>query len=150
MLTVSDSRSEADDTSGQHIERTLTDAGHTVVLRRIVKDDPDQINDQLHRWIDDPKIDVICCTGGTGVGRRDTTTDVVDRLLQKKLDGFGELFRMLSWHQIGAAAMLSRAVAGLVGRTVIFVMPGSTKAVALAMEKLILPELPHLVWVMRC
>jgi molybdenum cofactor biosynthesis protein B len=124
----------------------LKGAGHTVGAYAIVKDEPVQIREQLQRWLGEKKFDVICTTGGTGIASRDTTIEVVDRLLTKKLDGFGELFRMLSWHEVGAAAMLSRAIGGLSGETLIFTMPGSVNAVGLAMSKLIVPELPHLIW----
>jgi molybdenum cofactor biosynthesis protein B len=103
----------------------------------------------LRQWLEGEDIDAIFTTGGTGIARRDTTVEVVSRLLDKPLEGFGELFRMLSWDQVGPAAMLSRAVAGLAGETLIFAMPGSTAAVDLAMSKLIVPELPHLIWERR-
>jgi molybdenum cofactor biosynthesis protein B len=146
VLTISDTRSEADDTSGGTIRQLLESAGHTVAAHRIVKDEASQIDAALRAWIQDGRIQVICCTGGTGIARRDTTIEVVQRLLDKRLDGFGELFRMLSWDQIGAAAMLSRTVAGLAGDTFLFAMPGSRPAVRLAIQKLIVPQLPHLVW----
>ena len=149
VLTVSDTRSKANDASGQIITELLQGAGHVVADYRLLKDEPAQIEAQLRAWLTDPAIHVICCTGGTGIARRDSTIEVTQQLLDKKLDGFGELFRMLSWNQVGAAAMLSRAVAGLAGQTFIFVMPGSRKAVKLAMEKLIVPELSHLLWERR-
>jgi molybdenum cofactor biosynthesis protein B len=146
VLTISDTRTVQTDTGGALVARLLGDAGHDVVDRRIVKDEPAQIDAQLRAWLSDPSIQVICSTGGTGIARRDTTIEVVGRLLDKPLDGFGELFRMLSWQEVGAAAMLSRATAGLAGECLIFAMPGSTNAVQLAMSRLIIPELPHLVW----
>ena len=146
VLTISDTRSKSDDDSGRIIHELLQGAGHVVSDYRLVKDEPAQIEAQLRAWVNDPATQVICCTGGTGLARRDATIEVAQRLLEKKIDGFGELFRMLSWDQVGAAAMLSRAVAGLAGRTLVFVMPGSSRAVTLAMEKLIVPELPHLLW----
>ncbi|MCE9590802.1 MAG: MogA/MoaB family molybdenum cofactor biosynthesis protein [Planctomycetes bacterium] len=149
VLTISDTRTEADDGGGKIIREALAAAGHAVKAYRIVKDEPAQIDAALRAWLGDASIHAILCTGGTGIARRDTTIEVVERLLDKKLDGFGELFRMLSWEQVGAAAMLSRAVAGLAGETLIFAMPGSTNAVRLAMEKLIAPELSHLVWERR-
>jgi molybdenum cofactor biosynthesis protein B len=149
VLTISDTRTEADDKGGQAVMAALREAGHAVAEYVIVKDEPAQIDAQLRRWLARPDIHAICCSGGTGIARRDTTIEVVERLLDKKLDGFGELFRMLSWHEVGAAAMLSRAVAGLAGETLIFAMPGSTNAVGLAMSKLIAPELRHLVWERR-
>ncbi len=117
--------------------------------------EPDQIKSQLDAWLQQGDgggagggavLDLIVTTGGTGISSRDTTIEVVERLLDKKLEGFGELFRMLSWDEVGAAAMLSRAVAGLAGDSLIFSLPGSTNAVKLAMTKLILPELAHLIW----
>jgi len=149
VLTISDTRTEADDAGGRIIREMLQAAGHQVAAYRIVKDEPTQIDTALRAWLQDTSIHAILCTGGTGIARRDTTIEVVERLMDKKLDGFGELFRMLSWDQVGAAAMLSRATAGLVGETLLFAMPGSTNAVRLAMEKLITPELSHLVWERR-
>ena len=101
------------------------------------------------RWCDDPTCDAVLLTGGTGIAARDTTPEAIARLLEKRLDGFGELFRMLSFEQIGAAAMLSRAAAGVRGSTLVFSMPGSTGAVMLAMDRLILPQLPHAVALLR-
>ncbi len=108
-----------------------------------------EIDAQLRAWLDPPKFDAVFTTGGTGIASRDTTIEVVRQLIDKELEGFGELFRMLSWDEVGAAAMLSRAVAGLAGRTLLFAMPGSSNAVKLAMSKLIIPELPHLIWERR-
>ena len=146
VLTVSDTRTEATDKGGQIIIEQLKAAGHTIADYRIVKDEAAAIGDQLQRWLSELSLDAILTTGGTGIARRDTTVEVVRRFLDKELEGFGELFRMLSWQEVGPAAMLSRAVAGLAGETLIFAMPGSTNAVRLAMSKLIIPELPHLVW----
>jgi molybdenum cofactor biosynthesis protein B len=146
VLTISDTRTTANDEGGRIIKESLTGKGHVVREYSIVKDEPKQIEPQLRHWLGDAAIQVILCTGGTGIARRDTTIEVVERLLDKRLDGFGELFRMLSWEQVGAAAMLSRAIGGLAGETLVFAMPGSTNAVRLAMEKLIVPELSHLVW----
>lgn len=147
VLTISDTRTEANDSSGRFIRDSLGVAGHSVAAYQIVKDDPEAIERQLRTWTSDSDVQVICCTGGTGIAPRDSTIEVAERLIGKKLDGFGELFRMLSWKEIGAAAMLSRAVAGLAEETMLFVMPGSTNAVRLAMHKLIIPELSHLIWV---
>ena len=149
ILTISDTRTEATDEGGKIIRQALEAAGHTIKAYAIVKDEPKQIDAQLRAWLGDASLHAILCTGGTGIARRDTTIEVVERLLDKKLDGFGELFRMLSWDQVKAAAMLSRATAGLAGETLLFAMPGSTNAVRLAMEKLIAPELSHLVWERR-
>lgn len=155
VLTVSDTRQADNDAGGKLIIDALKQAGHTVSDYTIVKDDPTLIDHQLKSWLILPDSsptpqasspDLIITTGGTGIAQRDTTVEVVRRLLDKELEGFGELFRMLSYEQVGAAAMLSRAVAGLAGETLIFTLPGSPNAVRLAMEKLIVPELPHMVW----
>ena len=148
MLTVSDTRQTDSDVGGRLIIDALKRAGHSVSDYTIVKDEPAQIDKQLRSWLalSDQPPDLIITTGGTGIARRDTTVEVVRRLLDKELEGFGELFRMLSYDQVGPAAMLSRALAGLAGETLIFTLPGSPNAVRLAMEKLIVPELPHMVW----
>ncbi len=146
ILTVSDTRTETTDKSGTLIRELLRAANHPVNVYRIVPDEPDQIGPLLAEWIADLEIDVIISNGGTGIAARDTTYDVVASLIEKRLDGFGELFRMLSWDEVGAAAMLSRAVAGVIGDTVIFALPGSTNAVRLALDKLILPEMAHVVY----
>jgi molybdenum cofactor biosynthesis protein B len=134
----------------------LTDAGHEIVRRDIVPDDAVAIERRLEEWLGDATIQAVLTTGGTGISRRDTTVEVVRRLLSAELEGFGELFRMISHAEVGAAAMLSRAVGGLVTRTpdlgadtFIFAMPGSSNAVRTAMTKLILPELSHLCWERR-
>lgn len=151
VLTVSDTRTEATDAGGPLIRRMLTEAGHAIVAHAICRDEPAQIARRLDEWIGDTRIQVILTTGGTGIARRDTTIEIVTSRLTHPLHGFGELFRMLSYEQVGAAAMLSRAVAGLVagdaGRdTFIFAMPGSINAIETAMKNLIVPELSHLVW----
>ncbi len=142
VVTVSDTRTETDDTSGRRICELLEADGHRVGLYRIVRDEPEQVTEVLRGA--PAGVKVIICNGGTGLAKRDTTYEAVSRLLQKEISGFGELFRMLSYEEIGAAAMLSRATAGVVGDRVIFSVPGSTRAVELAMKKLILPELGHL------
>jgi molybdenum cofactor biosynthesis protein B len=147
VITISDTRSEADDTSGQRIRALLEAHGHHVAHYSIVKDEPEQIA-ALVRGVP-AGVEVIICNGGTGVARRDTTYEAITRLLEKEITGFGELFRLLSYEQIGAAAMLSRATAGVAGGRVIFSVPGSTKAVELAMTKLILPQLGHVVGLVR-
>jgi molybdenum cofactor biosynthesis protein B len=146
ILTISDTRTEATDTSGRYLTEVLRHNGHSVVAYHVVKDEPDMIRRYLRQGIEDTQIQVILCNGGTGISLRDRSYEAVEQLLEKRLDGFGELFRMLSYQEIGSAAMMSRAVAGIADATVIFSMPGSKHAVALAMEKLILPELGHLVW----
>ncbi len=124
----------------------LTDAGHRVIDYRIEKDDPLAVRETCQTWAQDGSIQAILTNGGTGIAARDTTYDAVASMLEKRLDGFGELFRMLSYQEIGAAAMLSRAVAGVYRGRVIISMPGSTNAVRLAMEQLIVPQLGHLVF----
>jgi len=145
VLTVSDTRSLDDDKSGQTIVDLLQAAGHEISEREIVLDEPALVADQVQSFSGSSEIDVILVTGGTGIAARDQTPDAVARLLTKQLPGYGELLRMLSYQEIGAAAMLSRAIGGLVEQTVVLTMPGSTAAVRLAMEKIILPELSHLV-----
>jgi molybdenum cofactor biosynthesis protein B len=145
VLTISDTRTTEDDRSGQLIRQHLDWRGHTVAAYEIVKDDATAIVETLQRWIADDAIQAIITNGGTGIAGRDVTYDAITGLLEKRLDGFGELFRMLSFPEIGAAAMLSRAMAGVAGSTVIFATPGSSNAVKLAMEKLIGPELSHVV-----
>ena len=146
VLTVSDTRTPETDTSGALIEETLTGAGHVVADYRIVPDEPDLIRAAIDAWAADPALGAILTNGGTGIARRDTTYDVLAGLIEKRLDGFGELFRMLSYAEIGPAAMLSRAVAGVYRGKLLVAMPGSTAAVRLAMTKLIAPELGHLVY----
>ncbi len=144
VVTVSDTRTEDTDTSGQFIRTALTKAGFAVERYTIVPDEPARIADLLDAL--PGAVDAILLNGGTGISARDQTVDVVETHIEKPLPGFGELFRMLSYEEIGAGAMLSRATAGVARNTLIFAMPGSTNAVKLAMSKLILPELKHLVW----
>ena len=143
VLTISDSRTAATDRAGDAIVEALTAAGHQVVARQIVRDEPSLVRDFVVNHASAAQ--VIITTGGTGITSRDTTYEAISGLLEKTLDGFGELFRMLSYDEIGAAAMLTRACAGTIGRTIVFVLPGSPHAVALAMSKLILPEIGHVV-----
>lgn len=145
IVTVSDTRTAETDKSGQTIRELVEAAGHHVVDYRIVKDEPDEVAQAL----DDFAAGVarlIIFNGGTGISQRDRTYDVISRKLEKTLPGFGELFRMLSYEEVGSAAMLSRATAGVYRNTVVFSIPGSTNAVRLAVEKLILPEIQHLAW----
>jgi molybdopterin adenylyltransferase len=143
VLTISDTRTPATDTSGDAIVETLTGAGHEVSGRDIVPDDPAAVRAIVRqRALAD---EAVITTGGTGITARDSTFEALSSLLDKKLDGFGELFRMLSFEQIGSAAMLSRACAGTVGRCAVFSLPGSEHAVRLAMTKLIVPEIGHVV-----
>ena len=148
VLTVSDTRTEDNDTSGRAISTMLSDAGHDVLGKSIVKDDPALVRDAIERQLAtarDTGPQVVITTGGTGITSRDSTFEAVDALLDKRLDGFGELFRMLSFEKIGAAAMMSRATAGLSSGRILVSLPGSEPAVRLAMERLLLPELGHLV-----
>lgn len=145
VLTISDTRTKADDRSGELIRQNLLWRGHDVRAYEIVPDDPARITEVLQGWIDDEAIEAVITNGGTGIAGRDNTYDTISGLLEKRLDGFGELFRMLSFQEIGAAAMLSRATAGVANGTAIFSTPGSSNAVKLAMERLIGPELGHVV-----
>ena len=145
VLTVSDTRTEANDTGGQAIRELLQSGGHTVTGHAIVRDDPDAVTSTVTGRLADARTQVIVTTGGTGITSRDGTFEAIDRLFDKRLAGFGELFRMLSYEQIGPAAMMSRAIAGTAKGKGIFVLPGSPDAVRLAMTKLILPELGHVV-----
>ncbi|CAN5683812.1 molybdenum cofactor biosynthesis protein MoaB [soil metagenome] len=149
IITLSDTRSPDTDTSGQAIRRLLESAGHGVTDYRVIKDDDVALTSALDELLGRDDVDAILTNGGTGISRRDQAIGVVERRIDRPLPGFGELFRMLSWEQIGSGAMLSRAVGGIAKRKLIFAMPGSTKAVELAMTKLILPELPHLLRELR-
>ena len=143
VLTISDTRTPDTDASGDAIVETLTAAGHEVTGRDIVRDDPAAVRAVVGARA--LAAEAIIATGGTGITARDSTFEAIAALLEKKLDGFGELFRMLSYEEIGAAAMLSRACAGTVGRCAVFSLPGSEHAVRLAMTKLIVPEIGHVV-----
>ncbi|GIX45796.1 MAG: hypothetical protein KatS3mg131_0007 [Candidatus Tectimicrobiota bacterium] len=144
VITVSDTRTPQTDTSGQFIQQALQAAGHQVRAYTIVKDEPEEIRRLLQQYLDTEELDAVLLSGGTGLAPRDTTYEVVQACLEKELPGFGELFRYLSYAEIGAAAMLSRATAGVARGKVIVAMPGSTAAVRLAMEKLVVPELAHM------
>jgi molybdenum cofactor biosynthesis protein B len=144
VITVSDTRTEATDASGRAIIDLLTAAGHRVTGRVIVQDEASLVRQTVERQLANRDVDVIISTGGTGIAARDTTFEAIDSLLEKRLPGFGELFRMLSYEQIGSAAMMSRATAGLAAGHVVAALPGSEAAVRLAMEKLLVPELGHL------
>jgi molybdenum cofactor biosynthesis protein B len=149
VLTVSDTKTPETDTSGALIRRLLTDAGHPVVGSSIVRDEPKDVQRVIREACASDAVKVVIATGGTGITSRDSTYEAIDALLDKRLPGFGELFRMLSYQEIGAAAMLSRALAGTSGRTAIFVLPGSSGAVRLALDRLLLPELAHIVGQLR-
>ncbi len=149
VLTVSDSRTPSDDKSGKLIAELLGAAGHAVRVHQIVPDDADAIRSAVLHALARADIDAVIATGGTGVSPRDVTPDTLEPLFEKRLAGFGELFRSLSYSEIGAAALLSRATAGTLSDKVVYVMPGSSGAVRLGMEKLILPELAHVVGQLR-
>jgi len=149
VLTVSDSRDETSDVSGPKIRQLITAAGHRVVEAILQPDHSVEIRWAVQGLLANPEVDVIVITGGTGLSPRDVTLEAVVPLFERPIEGFGELFRMLSWEQVGAAAMLSRATAGVVGTRALFLLPGSPKAVELAMARLILPEVAHLVGLLR-
>lgn len=146
VLTISDTRTKEDDRSGELARQNLLWRGHEVVAYEIVPDDPARIRDTINAWLERDDVEAIITNGGTGIAGRDNTFDAISALLEKRLDGFGEIFRMLSYQEIGAAAMLSRAIAGIANGKPIFSTPGSSNAVKLAMEKLIGPELGHVVF----
>jgi molybdopterin adenylyltransferase len=143
VLTISDSRTLASDTSGRVIAEALQSAGHQVIGRELVRDEPAEVRAAVTAQV--AAAQVIVTTGGTGITSRDSTYEAIASLLDKRLDGFGELFRSLSYEQIGSAAMMSRACAGTIGRTALFALPGSEAAVRLALDRLILPEIGHVV-----
>jgi molybdenum cofactor biosynthesis protein B len=159
VLTVSDTRTLESDEGGATLERMAREAGYENVERALVPDDVARVRQQVQAWAPDENethagadaasVAAVLITGGTGVSPRDTTVDAVEPLFQRRLDGFGELFRLLSFQEIGSAAMLSRATAGIVNGVAVFVMPGSPAAIRLALQRLILPELAHLVGELR-
>jgi molybdenum cofactor biosynthesis protein B len=149
LLTVSDTRTPEDDRSGRLARSLLEEAGHRIVDYRILPDEPDRIARCVTAWLDREDCEGVLVNGGTGVATRDRTYEALFGLLDQRLDGFGELFRALSYEQVGSAAMLSRAVAGVARGKPVFSVPGSPKAVKLALERLILPELAHLLAELR-
>ena len=144
VLTVSDTRTADTDSSGRAVRELLETTGHRVTGSAIVRDNPSEVAEHVRRRLEEPDTRIIIATGGTGITSRDGTFEAVNGMFEKRLEGFGELFRMLSFQEIGAAAMLSRATAGTIGRKAVFVLPGSEHAVRLAMSRLILPELGHI------
>lgn len=146
ILTISDTRTEATDASGKLMAELLEQNGHRVARKAIVPDEPEMIAALLREGIASDDVQAILCNGGTGISARDRSYEAVEAVLDKRLDGFGELFRLLSYQEIGSAAMMSRAVGGIAGNTAIFSVPGSKAAVELAMTHLILPELGHILW----
>uniref|UniRef100_A8GBD5 Molybdenum cofactor biosynthesis protein B n=1 Tax=Serratia proteamaculans (strain 568) TaxID=399741 RepID=A8GBD5_SERP5 len=141
ILTVSDSRGEAEDTSGQYLQEAALEAGHQVVDRAIVKDDKYQIRARISAWIVDEQVQAVLITGGTGFTARDNTPEALLPLFDREVEGFGELFRMVSYEEIGTATIQSRALAGMANQTVIFAMPGSTRACRTAWERIIEEQL---------
>jgi molybdenum cofactor biosynthesis protein B len=141
ILTVSDSRGEAEDTSGQYLQEAALEAGHQVVHRAIVKDDKYQIRARISAWIADEQVQAVLITGGTGFTARDNTPEALLPLFDREVEGFGELFRMVSYEEIGTATVQSRALAGMANQTVIFAMPGSTRACRTAWERIIEEQL---------
>ena len=146
VVTVSDTRTEETDVNGRYLREAIESAGHRVHSTRIVRDEPDQVEAALDSLAADSSVQAILFNGGTGISQRDRTYDVLARKLEKTLPGFGEIFRMLSWEQIGSAAMMSRATAGVYRGRIVVSTPGSPAAVRLAWGKLIAPELEHMVW----
>jgi molybdenum cofactor biosynthesis protein B len=144
VVTVSDTRTPETDVSGARIRTALEGAGHSVVSYAILPDEPSLIREHVERALGDPAVRAVIVNGGTGIAPRDTTYEALTSLLEKRLEGFGELFRMLSWEQVGAAAMLSRAAAGVARGKILVSLPGSPDAVGLAMDRLLVPELGHM------
>jgi molybdenum cofactor biosynthesis protein B len=149
VVTISDTRTLEDDRGGALIVEMLTAGGHTVSARHIVRDDPREIEPMVRKLADPDQTDAVLMTGGTGIAARDQTFETVSSLLDKAMPGYGELFRMLSYEDIGPAAVLSRAIGGVLNKVIVLTMPGSVAAVRLAMEKLIVPEIGHLVYEAR-
>lgn len=145
VITCSDTRTPETDTSGQLIQKLLKEKGHSITAYHLVKDEPAQIKSRITEGVANDSVQAIIINGGTGISRRDSTFEAVDAMLEKRLDGFGEVFRYLTYQEIGSPAIMSRATAGIIKGRVLFSTPGSENAVRLAMEKLILPELGHLV-----
>jgi len=146
IVTVSDTRTPETDQNRHYIEKRMGELHHHVAAYRLIKDEPDQVATVIEELTSMPGVQLVLFNGGTGISPRDTTYDVVSKYLEKTLPGFGELFRMLSFQEVGAAAMFSRATAGVYHGTLIFSMPGSPNAVQVALEKLIIPEINHLAW----
>ena len=149
IITLSDTRSTETDTSGRRIRDLLQEQEHQVISYAIIKDEPRDIKSAVMELLQAPEVDVIITNGGTGIAPRDTTFEAMQGLLEKEIAGFGEIFRMLSYEEIGASAMLTRATAGIAKDKAIFCLPGSTGAVELGMKKLVLPELGHVIFLLR-
>lgn len=149
LLTVSDTRGPADDRSGQVARRLIEGAGHVVADYRIAPDEPEEIRSAVEEWLGRDDCDAVIVSGGTGISPRDRTCEALAALVERRLDGFGEIFRMLSYEQVGSAAMLSRTLGGVARAKPLFALPGSPEAVELALERLILPELGHMLAELR-
>lgn len=149
VVTISDTRTKENDESGKIIMKMLEEKGHKINYYNIVKDDAAKVRAKVKKLLADNKIQIIITNGSTGIGNRDIAVEAIKPLLEKNLVGFGELFRTLSYQEIGSASMLSRAFAGVANKKIIFCLPGSKKAVKLGMEKLILPQVKHMVWVLE-
>jgi molybdenum cofactor biosynthesis protein B len=149
LYTLSDTRTPTTDESGQYLREQVEAAGHTVADYRVVREDPGALRQALIDCSGRRDVQAVICTGGTGIGPRDGTYEAIEKLLDKRLEGFGELFRALSFAEIGSAAMLSRATAGLMHTTVVVALPGSPAAVRLGWEKILREQLPHMVAVAR-
>ena len=145
VLTISDTRTEQDDESGRFVRQKLSETGHRVILHCILKNEADSIKHKIHELLKEEEVQVIIIIGGTGVSRRDVTIETIHPILEKELDGFGELFRFLTYGEIGTGSIMSRAIAGIAERKVILCLPGSPEAAKLVMDNIILPELGHLV-----
>lgn len=146
VITVSDSRTEETDVGGKILKEELSNVGHKIIYYQVIKDEPEQIRELILKLSDNTDCQAMIFNGGTGISKRDRTFDVVDSFLEKRLVGFGEIFRYLSYLDIGSSAIMSRATAGSYKGRVIISIPGSPAAVKLALEKLILPEIAHMVW----
>lgn len=145
VLTISDTRTDDDDTSGRAIVDLMTEGGHRVVGKSIVPDEPERVRQVVEDQLARSDVQVLIATGGTGISSRDRTYETITGLIDKRIDGFGELFRALSYQEVGTAAMLSRAVAGTARGKIVISVPGSENAVRLAISRLVLPEIGHLV-----
>ncbi len=145
ILIVSDTRNEKTDESGKIAKKLVSDYGHQVFAYKIIRNNKSLIQTTVNEMLQNPEINVIVTSGGTGISKRDVTVEAISELLDKKIEGFGELFRKLSYQEIGEAAMISRATAGAINGKIIFCLPGSKNAVKLAFSKLILPGLGHII-----
>jgi molybdenum cofactor biosynthesis protein B len=141
VMTISDTRNETNDTSGDALASRIVESGHALAARALVRDEPDRIEAQLRAWINDPTIDVVLTSGGTGITGRDVTPEAFERVIEKRIEGFGELFRMMSFQKIGTSTMQSRALGGVANGTYLFALPGSTGAVCDAWDEILVWQL---------